>query len=43
MNQAVALSVTKWIANPSIDYLLESYSVSGVVCTGDRRYLRSHL
>ena len=40
MNQAVAFSVTKWIANPSIDYLLNSYSVPGVVCTGDCRYSR---
>ena len=40
MNQAVALSVTKWIANPFIDYLLDSYSVSGVDFTGDRRYSR---
>ena len=40
MCQAVALSVTKWIANPSIDYLLDSYSLSGVTYTGNRRYLR---
>ena len=40
MNQAVALSVTKWIANPSIDYLLDSHSVSGIVYTGNRRYYK---
>ena len=40
MNQAVAFSVTVWMANPSIDYLLDSYSVSGVVCTGARRYYK---
>ena len=40
MNQAVALSVTRWIANPFIDYLLDYYSVSGVIYTGDPRYPR---
>ena len=38
MNQAVALSVTKWIAKPSINYPLNSYSVSSVAYTGDRHY-----
>lgn len=39
MNQAVALSATEWIASSSVDYLLNSYSVFGVVYTGDHHIL----